>query len=436
MLIIQLLEKFLTSSRQFLADTENRNRLLISLGLIAVCVGLLFLRRPDAFLNPQFWAEDGRVWFANSYNIGALRSVFLPQDGYFQTLSRFTAGLAWLFPLVKAPLVYNVSALLVQLLPAVLLLTNRWQNLLPSYKLRVALALGFVLLPNVAEMHTNVTNAQWYLAVSAFLILIAPVAKNKFWQIFDVFILLLAGLSGPFAILLTPIALLLWYSRRESHYRNRLILIGLTALIQIWGILFLSEASRVSHLPELNPRLIGAILGRQVLWGALVGVNGYSWVLQNVSWYFWLIASTTIACTVLMFRIFMKTTVELRLLILFGSLVFVASVFFPTGDFTQYSALKLLSRSMDGARYWLIPMLAFLMALVWGAVHDSNKTIRIVCGVLLATMILGIVSDFRHKPYQDYRFPSYINQLEKLPAQSELRIPINPPGWDLILIKR
>lgn len=433
---IQLLDKFITSSRQFFADTEKLNRYFIGIGVIAVCMALLFLRRPDTLLNAQFWAEDGRVWFANSYNYGALRSVFLPQDGYFQTLSRLTAGVAWLFPLVKAPLVFNLIALLVQILPVGLLLTNRWQNLLPSYRLRVALALGFVLLPNVAEMHANVTNAQWYLAVSAFLVLIAPVAKNKFWQIFDALVLVLAGLSGPFAILLTPILFLLWYYRRDTQYRNRMMLVMLTAVIQIWGILFLSEGSRVSHLPELNIRLIGAILGRQVFWGALVGVNGYSWVLQHVSWYFWLIASTTIACVGLVLRIFLKAPLELRLLMLFGLLVFIASVFFPTGDFTRYSALKLLSRSMDGARYWLMPMLAFLMTLVWGAIYDSRKVIRVICGLLLSTMVFGIVLDFRHKPYHDYEFASYINKLGQIPSRTELRIPINPPDWDLILIKR
>jgi|SRR5271165_6523884 len=53
---------------------------------IFVTAALLFLRRPDALLHAQFWAEDGVVWFADSYNFGALKALLRARDGYLQTI--------------------------------------------------------------------------------------------------------------------------------------------------------------------------------------------------------------------------------------------------------------------------------------------------------------------------------------------------------------
>jgi hypothetical protein len=67
------------------------------------------------------------------------------------------------------------------------------------------LASLYLLMPNTAELHANVTNSQWYLALAAFLIVISDAAPNRIWKAFDNVLLLLSGLSGPFSIFLTPI---------------------------------------------------------------------------------------------------------------------------------------------------------------------------------------------------------------------------------------
>ena len=66
--------------------------------LAGVCaaIALIFSRQPDAFLHAQFFAEDGKVWFADAYNSGWFTSLFRAQDGYFQTLPRLAAALSLL----------------------------------------------------------------------------------------------------------------------------------------------------------------------------------------------------------------------------------------------------------------------------------------------------------------------------------------------------
>jgi hypothetical protein len=103
--------------------------------LLILCLAgalILVLRRPDAILNPQFWAEDGKVWFANAYNLGPLRSLLLPQDGYFQTISRITAAISLLVPTKSAPLVFNLVALIIQLLPFGIIVSPRFAGVIPE----------------------------------------------------------------------------------------------------------------------------------------------------------------------------------------------------------------------------------------------------------------------------------------------------------------
>src|SRR3546814_19373926 len=66
--------------------------------LITACVAVVILRRPAVVLNPQFWAEDGKIWFAHVHNLGAWQSLFLPQTGYLQPLSRLVAAISALVP--------------------------------------------------------------------------------------------------------------------------------------------------------------------------------------------------------------------------------------------------------------------------------------------------------------------------------------------------
>ncbi len=71
----------------------------------AIALPLIFLRDPSLFTRPQFWAEDGKVWYAQAYSQGWLYSLFQPLNGYLSILPRLGAGAALLVPFRWAPLV-------------------------------------------------------------------------------------------------------------------------------------------------------------------------------------------------------------------------------------------------------------------------------------------------------------------------------------------
>ncbi|MDU5780286.1 MAG: hypothetical protein E6Z83_05720 [Pantoea sp.] len=128
-------------------------------GLMALAFVLLVLRRPDIVTHAQPWAEDGRVWMAGIYNNGFWSSLFLPQNGYFQTISRITYGVALWFGLSHAALVANILAILIRCFFVGLVLSSRMNFIGIWY--RMALVIYFIFMPNVAEGFVNITNVRW-----------------------------------------------------------------------------------------------------------------------------------------------------------------------------------------------------------------------------------------------------------------------------------
>src|SRR5262245_6238595 len=81
---------------------------------MALVLGIVFVRKPDAFLNPQLWAEDGSIFFAQQVVLGA-RAHLVPYAGTFNEVPRLVASAAALLPHLYAPVVYNLAALVVLL---------------------------------------------------------------------------------------------------------------------------------------------------------------------------------------------------------------------------------------------------------------------------------------------------------------------------------
>ena len=63
----------------------------------------IFTRLPGALLHPQFFAEDGWVWYEQAYNLHWLRSLFIPQAGCLYIFPRLVAGISLLFPCSGLP---------------------------------------------------------------------------------------------------------------------------------------------------------------------------------------------------------------------------------------------------------------------------------------------------------------------------------------------
>lgn len=400
-----------------------------------ISLAVLFLRNPAAFLHPQFWAEDGKVWYAEAYNLGSIVTLFKYHIDYFQTISRITGSLAQLFPLALAPLVFILAGATIQALPVLYLFSKRFEKLIPNFSIKLLLALIYLLLPNTAEARISLTYAQWFLAILACMILLGDEANSFKQKVFDFFVLALAGLSGPYIIFLMPVAFLQWWKQRQPWRLALVYISAVCSIIQIVFIALLSHGGRVYPQLGVSARLFFAILNRQVFLGSIIGQHGYLWIASNVTWQFWLFTLTTILGLLLTAYALWKAGFEQKLFIFFGIMIFVSSLFSPSvSDFSK-PAWKVLYSSDTGIRYWLIPMLAFVTVLFFCAKKTAPIFLRTVSTIFIACMIIGIVADFNQNIYTDTHFGQYAKDFKNAPIGTKITIPLNPPGWSMELIK-
>lgn len=402
--------------------------------IFAICFVLLLTRRPDAILNAQFWAEDGKDWYANAYNLGAVKSLFMAHDGYFQTISRITASIAQAFPLIWAPLIFNIVALIFQILPVNLILSSRFSEVVPNKSAKLLLAFLYVALPNSIEVHANLTNAQWHLALLACMVVLAKPSDHKGWRCFDLATVGLSALSGPFSVLLAPIALMRWIIRRERwiFYLSLLLLGG--ALIQAFALLFVQPFVRPQIALGATPQLFSRIIGGQLFLSALIGQSGYGRLINHPAWKDIYTVLITLTGFVLILYSLLTAPLELRLFILFAASIIAGALISPavSGTIPQWQLMWLPNA---GGRYWFIPMICFITTLIYVQRTATPGALRIIAALALLLMPVGIIRDWKYPPMPDLHFKSYAEKLNDAPHGSLVTIPINPAGWSAQLIK-
>jgi hypothetical protein len=203
----------------------DRARRWKSVSLIAtlfVVAGALYLRKPGVFARPQFWAEDGSVFYYQAV-VDRAPAVFKPYGGYLHLVPRLTAALAAACDPLYAPTVFLAVSLLLTLGVAAACFSPRVD--LPC---RPLLALSLVLVPHTGEVFANLTNLQWILALGFLLLLLAEDARTPWQQCVDLGSVILLGLTGPFVVLWLP---LFWWRFRRRRTSAAGILAGMATVL-------------------------------------------------------------------------------------------------------------------------------------------------------------------------------------------------------------
>lgn len=233
----------------------------LALSVIATLF-LLVLHKPWALTTPQLWAEDGSIFLAEEQTLGAA-ALLRPYQGYLLLIPRLTA-LVWdsLIDVRWWPLAYNGTALCVYLVVLIRMASARFA--VPN---RIWLILSFGFVAQTGETLLNITNAQW---VSAFLLiqqlLLEPAATRREIAT-DLVLVVLAGLTGPFAVALLPLfAWQAWRHRDRSRWLG-FIAVALCAATQAW-FLIRSPGGPPTPRPESFSLLnyLAVIGGRVVVW--------------------------------------------------------------------------------------------------------------------------------------------------------------------------
>lgn len=401
--------------------------------LFLVAYALVISRKPDAIFHAQFWAEDGRAWFADAYNLGFWRPFVKPETGYFQTLPRIAADIALLAPLSLAPLVLNLIAICVQVLPVNLLLSFRsvaWGGI----RFRALLAFTYLAIPSSPEICANITNEQWILAFCVFLLLVATPAKSPTGKVLDISLVLLSGLTGPFCIFLLPIAFLVAFRRSHRSRWVPVAILGTCCMIQAVGLLFVSPTARTAW-GVLGPRfsLLLRILAGNVFLGALIGSNNIAVTPGTRAFVF--LALISLAGLIIIAVALRSAPLPMKLLALYACMLFGAALVLPSSYAPPGTTQWEMIAKAGAVRYWFLPTLTFIWLLLFG-VFSRGRILKGISGFLLCLLCFGIALNWERPAFQDFHYAAEAERVEAAPAGTTVMIPINPEGWQMRLIKR
>jgi len=400
--------------------------------VFVVAYALVITRKPDAILHAQFWAEDGKAWFADAYNLGPWLPFLRAEAGYFQTLPRIAADISLLAPLWLAPLVLNIVAIGVHVLPVNFLLSAR--SAVWGHKwLRALLAATYIAIPSSPEICANITNEQWILALCALLLLVGSPATSRADRYIDAAVLTLSGLTGPFCIFLLPIAIITALRRADRWRWVPVAVLTACCVIQAIGLTIVSPSARTAWgILGAKVELLVRIIGGNIFLGALIGANNIA--VAPGAQALTILAIAASAGLLITAVALLYAPVPMRLMALYASLLVAAALTLPSSyappGTTQW---EMIARA-GGVRYWYLPTLVFIWLLIYG-VFSRNRAFKVLSGTLLCCVCFGIAIQWRRPAFQEMHYDAELQRLEAAPPGTSLWIPINPAGWHMRLVK-
>lgn len=404
------------------------------IGLIFMAFVLLILRRPDIVTHAQPWAEDGRVWMAGIYNDGFWHSLFLSQNGYYQTISRLTYGIALLFGLSHAALVANVIAILIRCFFIGFILSKRMNFI--NLKYRLVIAAYIVLMPNVSEGFVNITNIHWYLSMYLLAVVIAKEPESKMGNLHDFIVLVVSGLSGPFVVFIAPCLII-----KRIYLRNGIVkavrginafdvVMAVCCIIQIVAILKTSGSTRVDSPLGYSFGLLSDIISCRLIYGSFLpfylaremAAHG------NVN-----IVLFVVLCAALVFS-FVRYDWRIKCLILFPVLMIGFALKSPVIAFNQ-PQWPLIFNTEAGERYFYVTNVALAcLAISLISVLPKLRFGTLAVGVIIFAAI--IPTHFRLPKLPEPGYSEDVQAFNSKPKGEEVEIRILPPGWTMKLIKK
>lgn len=450
----------------------DRHRKLTLFLIVIVGFLLTYSRKPDLLTNAQFWAEDATIWYTDAYNNSLLSVILRPYPDVVTIGPRIIASLAVaLVPLAKAPLLFNISAMCFQMLPLIIIMGGRLKKIIRSNLLAVLVCFIYIGFLNCTEIIGDVANLQWTLGITAFLVLISGPSRRLAWKIFDIAILVLAGLDGPNALLLLPVAIILWWrtkdelgrfysaiSKERTHAEhqagaNRLkliairfkfsllsmanspgfatIVLGLLAALQLLMTFVISHYHRIGAHPNADFLGFAKIIVGQIFVGGVLSDKYTNILYNNHS----LLYAALVAGLALLLYCAIKGPLWLKVFILFGTLT-MAIVLATIKATPLYDVWAALSMPTVGKRYWFFAICAWVASILWLSFDAKNKFMKALGIIMLgALMIIGLPQGWRLPKSPDNDFAGHVRQFEALPKGTTYRFPINP-GWYFDLTKK
>jgi hypothetical protein len=397
---------------------------------IAFVISLLVMiaRRPDIVSNARFWAEDGATYFADAYNDGRWATLLRPFGGYLQLFPRAVFDLATFFPVGTVPALAVWIALAVRAALPAFLFSSRFSWI--DWRAKVALSAYFLLMPNLADVHANITNTHWYIGLYLLAVIIADPPRVLPWKVHDWLVLLGCGLTGPMIILLVP-ALIMRLVAQQRGPAARWAFTGVGIGLAVLQLVLLAINGMGGHELVYLPNALGFLqmLGARTFLGFLTPAR-WSTALAILP-----IALPTVAVGLIVtVAVIVSGNWRTRSVAIMPVLIALVSFYTPVFAGLTSQWLSLPGAAQSG--YFVVASVAWAATLLIFVTTTLPRLSNVVLAVVALVAGFLILFDFTLPAVDGPEFGPEVARLAAAAPGETVRIPIAPRGWDMTLVKR
>ena len=393
--------------------SDRKSALLLACAA-ALCVLALYFKQPQAFHLPQFYAEEGQVFFADAYNDG-WQSMFYTANGYFHLVPRLFANLTLALgvPYAHIPAVFVYGCLPIYFLLWLKIFTRL--TLSPVAKLFVALTT--VLVPIGNEIFMNQTNIQWVMALIPIVIYCGEAPQRAWSRVLDYVLVVLCLFTGPYVLFLFPVFAVAALVERQVRERSVLLAIGLIATIVCVGsLLDFGTVDRVRGDTRISTYGWFQLVFRSYFFPVFS-----MWVDRAPPWF--VITLTTIL-PVLLVRLGRAVW---RSKNRFAIIAFVTAFPLLAAMFVSYSRHPAMPSPYWAAiRNFYLPMVLLLWSMIAVTRFEPRRTLAWSVAFAWFAAQISFIPETRI--INDMRWDKYS---QRLYTGKAMMIPITPAGWGI-----
>lgn len=414
-------------------NAKSRPGFSSSILLLAFAL-IVILRMPNVFLKGRFFGEEGSYFFAYAWHMDWREALLHPLGGYLNivasggTLLAKTMVSGGIIPLEAAPWITALIALAFQLLPAVIIVTARDVWLAPRFAKPAALLL-IAAAPVAHEVWLHTLHSQFHLTICVALIVVLDIPLSKGLRALRLFILALAPLCGPAAIVILPFLALRTLVERKAARSIECAALGFGAAIQL--LLFYFPVMVRGH--SFDPGMLSSLL---LIRQAVLPIAG------------------PFAATDAGFVIFKSDGEHLMLvslaacLLLFGSLLAIGlrnwrqpSIWLSLpalviACISYYGAIatpQSMLLPLVGERYSFVPNVLFGLSMIALATTSQGHLARFFTGIVALEVLVAVIFISGPKA-QMANGPAWPDEVAKWRADPDYRLKVWPgEGWTVNL---
>lgn len=342
----------------------------------AVSLVILVLRYPTALFTAEPLWEDGPVFYLGGFD--GLVSLARPYQGYLHLGARMVAIVAAAIPPALAPVLMNVVTILATAGVAAFIASDRLRSAVPDRRIRLALAIGFVLMPAAQDLSWHLVYLQWTLAFFLLARVVADEPSSR-WMWADRVTVAIVSLTGPFSILFAP--LYVWQRRRLGAVTW---IVVACAAIQL--VVLVTARRGAAGETTITEGL--AILATRLFAEPLLGYR-VTWTLSEAGLPLVVGAAFVIAVGALLLVAASVIPRRTLVVLIYGALVVALAGVVRSAD----PAWSLLA-GWSGSRYFLFGIAAIIAVTISSIAVGGTWQRR--AGLVLAMLLsIGVIWDFR-----------------------------------------